>query len=136
MRADRRTKRAGRALFRFCMVGDALDTARAREVARLLAASGAYGASGVLSEFARFVRLETARRTAIVESAAPLPARTRSDIQQRIALTYGPSSVVTFSQNASLIGGVRVRVGSHVYDSSVRARLSALEAEFFESAAK
>ncbi len=34
----------------------------------------------------------------------------------------------SFEQNAALIGGVRIKVGSDVYDGSVRARLAALEA--------
>jgi F0F1-type ATP synthase delta subunit len=33
---------------------------------------------------------------------------------------------ITFSQNAALIGGLRVKVGSDVYDGSVQARLNGL----------
>jgi F-type H+-transporting ATPase subunit delta len=35
---------------------------------------------------------------------------------------------VTFSVNPSLIGGLRVPVGSDVFDGSVKARLAELEA--------
>jgi F-type H+-transporting ATPase subunit delta len=34
----------------------------------------------------------------------------------------------TFTVNPSLVGGMRIKVGSDVYDGSVRARLAALEA--------
>jgi len=33
----------------------------------------------------------------------------------------------TFETNPDLIGGMRIRVGSDVYDGSVRARLAAIE---------
>jgi len=38
--------------------------------------------------------------------------------------------VFAFSQNPSLIGGLRVQVGSDVFDGSVQARLADLEASF------
>jgi F-type H+-transporting ATPase subunit delta len=33
-----------------------------------------------------------------------------------------------FAENPELIGGMRIQIGSDVYDGSVRARLKALEA--------
>jgi F0F1-type ATP synthase delta subunit len=38
----------------------------------------------------------------------------------------------SFAQNQSLIGGMRIRVGSDVYDSSVQAKLALLQASFNE----
>ena len=38
--------------------------------------------------------------------------------------------IFSFAQNASLLGGLRVQVGSDVYDGSVKARLAALEEGF------
>jgi len=43
---------------------------------------------------------------------------------------YGPGLNISFSQNATLIGGMRVKVGSDVYDGSVQARLAALQESF------
>jgi len=36
----------------------------------------------------------------------------------------------TFTVNEGLIGGMRLTVGSHVYDGSVRARLDTIDARF------
>jgi F0F1-type ATP synthase delta subunit len=35
--------------------------------------------------------------------------------------------MTTFTENPTLLGGVRIQVGSDVYDGSIRARLNALE---------
>ena len=50
------------------------------------------------------------------------------DIQADLARVYGPGLNTSFALNLDLIGGVRIRVGSDVYDGSVRARLAALAA--------
>jgi F0F1-type ATP synthase delta subunit len=37
---------------------------------------------------------------------------------------------LTFAQNASLIGGLRIQVGSDLFDGSVKMRLEKLEQSF------
>jgi F-type H+-transporting ATPase subunit delta len=82
----------------------------------------------VLSGFLRLVRLDRDRHTAHVESAAPLPDSAREQIRSGLAHTYGAALETSFAENPSLIGGVRVQVGSDVYDGTIRARLAALAA--------
>ena len=41
---------------------------------------------------------------------------------------YGSGLDTSFDENPALIGGMRIRVGSDVYDDSVRARLASIEA--------
>ena len=43
---------------------------------------------------------------------------------------YGPGISTSFAHNPALIGGMRIHVGSDVYDGSVRAGLDALEKSF------
>jgi F-type H+-transporting ATPase subunit delta len=128
MKTTRRAKRGARELFRACLVDGLLDAPRTRRVAGELAGSKRRGSLALLSAFQRLVRLEHERRTAIVESAAPLADGMRADIVARLHRMYGPSLDTTFGENPALIGGVRIKVGSDVYDGSVRARLAALEA--------
>jgi F-type H+-transporting ATPase subunit delta len=125
---NRRTKRTARALYRLCAAdGGGLDESRTRLVARRLAASGRRTALPVLSEFTRLVRLEQNRRSAIVESAVPLPDTLRESVRADLARMYGPRVNARFEANPALIGGMRVTVGSDVYDGSVRGWLAALE---------
>jgi F-type H+-transporting ATPase subunit delta len=128
MKANRKITRSARRLFRLCLVNRVLDEARTREVARRVALSGRRGARAILSNFLRLVRLDLARRVAMVESAAPLPDDVRDSVAAGLAHTYGAGVTTTFSVNPALVGGMRIRVGSDVYDGSVRARLAALEA--------
>ena len=43
---------------------------------------------------------------------------------------YGPELNTSFADNPALIGGMRISVGSDVYDGSVKAGLAALENSF------
>ena len=126
MTTNRRVKRAARRLFRLCIVHGALDERRVKLIAGRLAHSGRRGTLAVLSDFRRLVRLDYDRRTALIESAAALAPELRKNIRAELARVYGPGLKTTFERNAALIGGLRIKVGSDVYDDSVRARLAAL----------
>jgi F-type H+-transporting ATPase subunit delta len=128
MRTNRKVRRAARELYRFCLAGDVLDAERVRRVAQQLATSTRRGALAILSDFQRLVRLDHDRHTALVESAAPLAANVQQDVEADLARRYGHGLDTSFVENPALIGGMRIRVGSDVYDGSVRARLADLEA--------
>ena len=128
MRSNRQITRAARRLFRLCLVDGTLDDARTREIARRIAVSGRRGSQALVKRFLRLVRLDLARHLALVESAAPLPFDVQEMVTAGLSGLYGPAVKPTFSVNPALVGGMRIKVGSDVYDGSVRARLAALEA--------
>ena len=128
MKTARQTNREAKQLFRLCFVGGTLDEGRARQIVNRVIAAGRSGGLAVLSSFQRLVRLERSRRTAEVDSAAPLPSEVRADIEASLARLYGRGIVTSFRDDPGLLGGVRIKVGSDVYDGSVKARLAALEA--------
>lgn len=128
MAAKTRTRRAARRLFRLCQVAGILDEPRVRQVATLIGASGRRGSVPILGEFKRLVRLDVDRRTALVESAVALPLEIREELSAELARRHGPGVRTTFALNPALVAGMRIKVGSEVYDGSVRARLAALEA--------
>jgi F-type H+-transporting ATPase subunit delta len=128
MKGSRQVKRTARRLYRLCLVDGALDPGRVRLVAERLAGSNRREAMAILAGFQRLVRLDTDRHTAVVESATPLEETVRSQVRADVAQRYGSRIDTSFVENAALIGGMRIKVGSDVYDGSVRARLAALEA--------
>ena len=70
------------------------------------------------------------RRTARVESPVPLAEPQQASIRTNLARRYGEGLIFAFTQNPGLIGGLRVQIGSDVFDGSVAARLAALETSF------
>jgi len=128
MKANRRTKRAARAVYRLCVVNGAFDEARARSVAEHLAASPKRGALPLLGAFHRLVRLDRDRHAALVESATPLDEALRAQVRTGLGRLYGDAIEASFTENPALIAGMRIKVGSDVYDGSVRARLAELAA--------
>ena len=127
MATKRRTKRTARQLFRFCLVKGVLDETRVRRVVDRAIASKRRGVTTILTEFGRLVRLDRERHQARVESAAPLPQEIRAEVIAGVAKLHGAGIDTSFAENPALIGGMRIKVGSDVYDSSVRAKLNAIE---------
>jgi F-type H+-transporting ATPase subunit delta len=130
MRTTRRARREARRLYRACVVDGLLDEGRARQVVERVAGARRRGSLAFLSHFQRLVQLDRARHQAVVESATPLPSDLRASVETGVARAYGPGVSTSFADNPALIGGMRVKVGSDVYDGSVRGALLALEERF------
>ena len=130
MKISKQTKREAKQLFRCCLTDGLLDENRARQVLRRVVEAKPRGYMAILSHFERLVKLEIARRTAKVESAAPLPEDLQAKVRSALGRVYGPGLNLSFGHNAALIGGMRIKVGSDVYDGSVQARLAALQESF------
>jgi len=127
MKTTKQVMREARRLFRLCLVNESLDEKRVRLVVRRVLESKRRGAHVLLSRFLRLVKLDRSRHTAEVESATLLPADLQARVQADLARLYGPGTSVSFAQSPALIGGMRIKVGSDVYDGSVKAGLEALE---------
>jgi F-type H+-transporting ATPase subunit delta len=130
MSPAKQAKRDAKQLFRVCFVNGSLDESRVREVVRRVAESKNRNRFKFLSIFQRLVKLDHARHTAAVENATPLSADMQASIQAGLSHTYGLGLNTTFTHNPELIGGMRIKVGSDVYDSSVKAKLTAIQARF------
>ena len=130
MKVTKQARREAKQLFRLCLVNGLIEEQRARQVVQQIIAAKPRGYLATLSYFQRLVELDCARHTAKVESALPLPADLKASVQTGLARVYGPGLSTSFAENPALIGGMRIRVGSDVYDGSVQGRLAALEQSF------
>ncbi len=130
MRISKQSRREAKELFRVCHVDGRLDEGRVRQAVQKVLAAKPRDYLAILSHFLRLVKLAMEERTARVESAVPLSQDLRSAVQQRLAQLYGPGLGVSFAEKPALLGGLRIKVGSDVYDGSVRARLDALQNSF------
>ena len=130
MKTVKQVEREARHLFRLCVVDGSLDEVRVRQVIQGVLGSKRRGYLALANKFERLVRLELFRRTAEVESAAQLPHDVRTNVEASLTRMFGPGLSISFAANPALIGGMRIRAGSDVYDGSVKASLAALEKRF------
>ena len=130
MKVTKQERREAKELFRSCLVNGVLDENRVRTAVQKTIQLKPRGYVAILSHFQRLVKLELDRRSAKVESATPLAADLQASIQASLARLYGAGLNISFAQNPALIGGLRIKVGSDVYDGSIQARLAALEQSF------
>ena len=130
MTTAKHQQREARQLYRLCLVNGWIDEGRARDVVRRGVAVRRPGALGVMSRFLRLVKLDQGRHNATVESAVPLSPQLRADLAAMLGQRYGAGTATTFAEDPALIAGVRIRVGSDVYDGTIAGRLAELEARF------
>jgi F-type H+-transporting ATPase subunit delta len=84
----------------------------------------------ILSHLHRLIKLDVQRRTADVHSAIELNDNQQTEVRESLSKIYGNNLNYTFTKNPELLGGMRVKVGSDVFDGSVLTRLTKLE-EYF-----
>lgn len=107
-----------------------MEDAKVREVVSKVLQAKPRGYMGILEHFKRLVKLELDRRAALVQSAIPLTPEQQAGVTASLNRLYGQGLDISFQQNPELVGGLRVRVGSDVYDGSLQARLEELEERF------
>lgn len=130
MKITKQSRREAKELFRSCVVGGLLEENRVRQAVQQVLQTKPRGYLAILTHFLRLVKLDIERRTARVESAVPLATELQTQIQTSLARSYGKGLNISFAQNPELIGGVRIKVGSDVYDGSVQGRLAELQESF------
>jgi F-type H+-transporting ATPase subunit delta len=127
MKVTKQARRDAKQLFRSCIVNGVLDESRARQVVAQVISMKPRGYVAILSHFQRLLKADIDRRTAVVESAVPVAPELQASVTSELGKLYGSGLNISFTQNASLIGGLRIKVGSDVFDGSVKARLAELE---------
>src|ERR1700736_5653010 len=81
----------------------------------------------VLQYYRRLLRLEVEKRHARIESGMALSPQGAGDIVARLKKKYGNDLTTEFVVDPTLLGGVRVRMGSDVWDGTLRNRLERLQ---------
>ena len=115
-----------RELFRLSFVDGRLDATRVSQISQRLTTEKPRSYLQILKELARLVRLELDRRHSIIESARPLDEATAAGIAKSLKLKFGDDITTEFRTSPDLLGGLRVKLGSDVWDGSISNRLNTL----------
>ena len=130
MKVTKQAKREAKQLFRRCLKDGAFDENRIRQMVQYLMSNKPRGYLAIVAHLKRLAELEIERRAAKVESAIALTPEFQIAVKENLKRIYGPGLSFTFEQKPDLIGGLRIQVGSDVYDGSVRTRLTRLQESF------
>jgi F-type H+-transporting ATPase subunit delta len=130
MEISKRTSQQAKELFQLSTKDGLLDEGLAQSLVQRVLEAKPRGCLAVLQAFQRLVILDRAQRSAKVESATPLPAEAENRVRASVEQAYGPVLDFSSTVNPALIGGIRITVGSDVYDGSVQGRLAKLEQRF------
>jgi F-type H+-transporting ATPase subunit delta len=81
----------------------------------------------ILSEYHNVVDEQLNLADADITTVHPLNDQDRAELEAQVAKLVGTSVRATYHQDATLLGGAVVRIGSTVYDGSIRAQLQQLK---------
>src|ERR1700722_4146016 len=81
----------------------------------------------ILTEYHAVADDQSGLTEAEVISARPLNDNDRAELETQVAKLAGGRIRTTYFQDATLLGGAVVRIGSTVYDGSIRAQLQQLK---------
>ena len=88
---------------------------------------------GQMEEIAAQFKQEIQERAGIAEaqvsSARELTAAEKKSLEQRLSEVTGKKVRATYAHDAGLLGGARVRVGSTIFDGSVKGQLERLKTQ-------
>jgi len=127
MKINKEIRRLSHEMLRASFTDGQLDPGRIKSLVDSLIEKKPRNYIDVLKNYRRLLRLEFEKRRARVETASELDSTTSSELIANLKKKYGSDLSAEFIVNPELLGGLRVRVGSDVWDGTVRNRLEQLE---------
>ncbi|HJT79734.1 MAG TPA: F0F1 ATP synthase subunit delta [Chthoniobacterales bacterium] len=127
MKINREIRRISREMLRASFTDKQLDQGKVAALVQSLVEKKPRHYIPILENYQRLIRLEMEKRHAKIESAGELSPEVRSQITASLQRKYGSDLSTEFAVTPELLGGLRIRVGSDVWDGSVRNRLLRLE---------
>ena len=130
MKIDRHARQTAKKYFRACVRPDgSVDEQGIRDLVNLLVTRKPRNYIGILTRLQRLVEIAIEERAVRVESATPL-ADQGASVFAELERRYGPASSTSYTENPALLGGLRIRRGSNIWDGSISTRLERLQQAF------
>ena len=129
MKINKEIRRLSREMLRASFTDGQLDHGKIASLTQSLIEKRPRHYIDILEYYKRLLRLEIEKRHAKIESAAQLDPQAAVNIVERLKKKYGGDLTTEFAVDSALLGGVRIRVGSDVWDGTLRNRLERLQQE-------
>ena len=128
MAATKQTKLLAKQLFKLSVVNGEVSAERVAGVLGWVEKHAPRQSLALLKAYHHRIAAELAKSRAIVEHAGSVNAAALAAIEAAMTKKYSRKVTAVAKPNAALLAGMRVRVGSDVYESSVAGQLAALSA--------
>jgi len=129
MKINKEIRQLSREMLRASFTDGQLDTGRISSLVDSIIAKKPRHYIDVLKNYRRLLRLELEKREAKIETANEVDSTTSSQLVTNLKKKYGSDLTAEFVVKPELLGGMRIRVGSDVWDGTVRNRLERLQQE-------
>lgn len=129
MKLNKEIRQLSRKMLQASFTDGQLDPGRVASLVDSLVTQKPRNYIDVLKSYRRLLRLELEKRSATIVTASEIHPSIRSEIEANLRSKYGNDLATEFHVDPQLLGGMRIRVGSNVWDGSVRNRLERLQQE-------
>ncbi|HMJ64835.1 MAG TPA: F0F1 ATP synthase subunit delta [Candidatus Binatia bacterium] len=129
MKLNKEIRQLSRKMLQASFTDGQLDPGRIASLVDSVIAEKPRNYIDVLKNYKRLLRLEVEKRHATIETASEVDPAIHSEIAASLKSKYGDDLATDFHVDPQLLGGMRIRVGSDVWDGSVRNRLERLQQE-------
>jgi len=127
MKIDSHARQSAKKILRASLRPDgSIDENALRDAVRRLATEKPRGYLAILYRLRKLVEIAVDERAVRIESATPL-ADQGASIVADLERQYGPASRHSYELKPDLLGGLRIRRGSTIWDGTVSSRLQRLE---------
>jgi len=126
MAADKQTKLLAKQLFKLSVVNGVVSPEQVAGVLAWVEKTSPRRTLALLKAYHHSIALELAKSRAEIEHAGPVTDATLKSIEAAMTKKYARPIVATARANPKLLAGLRIRVGSDVYESSVAGQLASL----------
>lgn len=127
MKINKEIRRLSREMVRASFTDGQLDPGKITSLVDSLVARKPRNYIEVLKNYRRLLRFELEKRQATIETASEVDSAARSELIANLKKKYGGDLTTEFVINPQVLGGMRIRVGSDVWDGTVRGRLERLQ---------
>jgi len=133
VKISKEARKTAKALFQLSFTDGKLDRAKSGPIVAKIAESKPRYYIDILKEYQRLARLEIQQHHAVIESATPLDSALAQQLERDLRAKYGNDLTTEYKTTPDLIAGMRIKLGSDVWDSTVRGRLDRLETQLLNA---